>query len=294
MGAGEPLVLRARPPAVALETAFLTCGLPGDAGLEAARRMAAAITGRGAEPAFIGVLEGRTIIGLREGELDALAGCRRKLGTRDLPAAMARRESAGTTVAATLFLARRAGLPVAATGGIGGVHVAGGPPDISADLVELARTPIILVCSGAKAILDLPATLERLETLGVTVAGFQTDELPAFWSRESGLPLDLRVESAGEVAELWRAARSLGTSGALLVCVPPPEDVALSREESESAVARALAGARVQGISGGAVTPFLLERVADYTGERAVRANLGLLERNAGVAGQIAKAVEGV
>lgn len=283
--------LRVPPPAVALETAFLTSGLPEDRRLEAAERMSTAVRSSGVEPAFVGVLAGRPIVGLEPRELEQLARCERKLSTRDLAAALARRASGGTTVAATIFLARRAGLGVAATGGIGGVHRVTAAPDVSADLEELARTSIVLVCAGAKAITDVPATLERLETLGVTVLGFGTGEFPAFWSAKSGLRLDLQVDNAEAVAEIWRQARALETPGALLVCVPPPAELALSPAESEAAVARALRDLEAKGLGGRAVTPFLLSRIAELTGGRSLAANLALLERNAAVAAAIAKAL---
>jgi pseudouridine-5'-phosphate glycosidase len=250
--------------------------------------MSNAVYATGANPAFIGVLDGQPIVGLEPNALQRIAGCERKLSTRDLAGALTGSASGGTTVAATLHVAYRAGLTVAVTGGIGGVHVTLGPPDISADLLELARTPLVLICSGAKAILDIPATVEQLETQGVTVVGYQTNEFPAFWSAESGLPIDLTVQSAEEVAELWRAARAMGVPGAILVCVPPPAETALTREESEAAVARALAAARAQGIEGALVTPFLLEQVVDYTDGRSLAANAALLENNARVAGEIA------
>lgn len=285
------LVRRAATPAVALETAFLTTGLPGGRRGEAVERVSIAVRTQQAEPAFVGVLAGQPIVGLTPQELEFLARQERKLSTRDLPVALTRGAHGGTTVAATVFLAHRAGLAVVSTGGIGGVHPTTGSADVSADLYELARTPVVLVCSGAKAIMDLPATLERLETLGVMVAGFGTDQFPAFWSAESGLPLDLRVESAAEVVEIWRAARALGSPGALLVCAPPPRETALAREEAEAAVARALADLETEGISGPAVTPFLLKRVAHYTEGRSLRANLALLEKNATVAASIARAL---
>jgi pseudouridine-5'-phosphate glycosidase len=193
-------------------------------------------------------------------------------------------------VAATLFLAHREGVEIAATGGIGGVHRGGTRFDESADLGELGRTPITLVCSGPKAILDLPATLERLDTLGVTVLGYGTDELPAFWSAESGLPLPEKVDDAKEVAGVVREARALGLPGAVLVCVPPPSAAALPREESDRAVARALEEADALGIAGPALTPFLLGRVAEITEGRSLRANVALLENNAAVAAEIAVA----
>ena len=278
-------------PRVALETAFLTTGLPDDVRLSAAASMAAAVRERGVEPVFIGVLGGKPVVGIDGRALEELAQSGRKLSTRDLPVAAARGESGGTTVAATLFLAHREGVEVAATGGIGGVHPGGSRFDESADLAELGRTPITLVCSGAKAILDLPATLERLDTLGVTVLGFGTDELPAFWSAESGLPLKDKVENAKEAAAVARQSRALGLPGAVLVCVPPPADTALPREESDRAVARALEEADALGIAGAALTPFLLGRVAEITEGRSLRANVALLENNAAVAAEIALAL---
>ena len=286
-----PILCRHTSAAVALETAFLTSGLPGHARLEAVERIAAAVHSRGLEPAFIGVVAGQPTVGLQSDELKRLAEQGRKLSTRDLPAAVARGEQGGTTVAATIFLAHRASLSVVSTGGIGGVHATSGGLDVSADLYELGRTPIMLVCSGAKAIVDLPATLERLETLGVTVVGFQTAEFPAFYSAESGLTIDLVAESAEEVIEMWRAARELETPGAMLVCVPPPSDVALSRKDTEAAVSRALSDLDMAGISGPAVTPYLLDRIAHHTDGRSLAANLGLLENNAAVAAEIAKLV---
>jgi len=280
---------------VALETAFLTTGLPEDVRLPTALAMAGAVRGRGGEPAFVGVLAGQPVVGLREQELERLAATGGKLSTRDLPVACVRGASGGTTVSATLFLAHRAGVGVAATGGIGGVHPAGPAAsevrDESTDLTELARTPVTLVCSGAKAILDLPSTLERLETLGVTVLGYGTDELPAFWSARSGIPLPHRAADAREAAAVAREARTLGLPGAVLVCVPPPPESALVPAESERAVAEASAEAHRRGISGAALTPFLLARIAELTEGRSLRANRALLENNAAVAADIAVAL---
>jgi pseudouridine-5'-phosphate glycosidase len=253
--------------------------------------MSEAVVSRDVEPAFVGLIGGRAIVGLNPDETAQLAGQERKLSTRDLPVALARGYSGGTTVAATVSLARQARLEVVVTGGIGGVHPAPGAFDVSADLFELARTPIVLVCSGAKAIVDLAATMERLETLGVTVIGFATDELPAFYSAESGIPLDVSVDTPDDVAEIWAATRSLAAGGAIMVCVPPPSDVALSRKEAQEAVSRALSDLDMQGISGPAVTPFLLARIADHSEGRSLAANLGLLENNAGVAADIARAL---
>jgi pseudouridine-5'-phosphate glycosidase len=274
---------------VALETAFLSSGLPEVTGFPTATEMASEVRAQGAEPTFVGVIEGRPIVGVDEEGLERLASSGRKLSTRDLPLATAGGEDGGTTVAATLFLAHRAGLNTVATGGIGGVH-AGAARDESADLIELSRTPITLVCSGAKAILDLPATIERLETLGVTVVGYDTDELPAFWSSESGIPLSRRVDDAEEAAAVARETRALGLPGAVLVCVPPPPAEALSRGESDHAVAHALEEAGTLGIAGADLTPFLLARVVEITDGRSLRANRALLVNNAAVAAQIAVA----
>jgi pseudouridine-5'-phosphate glycosidase len=281
---------------VALETAFLTTGLPEDVRLATARAMARSVRERGAEAAFVGVVAGAPIVGIEDAMLERLASSGRKLATRDLPVATAAGADGGTTVSATLFLAHRAGVGVAATGGIGGVHRSGltgseTARDESADLIELSRAPVTLVCSGAKAILDLPATLERLETLGVVVIGFGTDELPAFWSSESGIDLPHRVADAREAAAVTREARALGLPGAVVVCVPPPAELALPREESDRAVEEAVAEADRRGVAGAAVTPFLLSRIAGITDGRSLRANRALLENNAGVAAEIAVAL---
>ena len=282
---------RVNRPAVALETAFLTRGLPSESRLAAAHAMAEAVRAEGVEPAFVGVVGGRPIVGLEEWEVERLAHADRKLSTRDIPIAAARGEDGGTTVAATIFLAFRAGIPVVATGGIGGVHPGSGW-DVSADLEELARSPVVLVCSGAKAITDIQRTMERLETLGVTVVGWRTRELPAFWSAESGIVLERSVVTAAEVAAIRRAARSLRAPGAILVCVPPPAATALPREDSERALQRALRELEANRISGPDVTPHLLARIAELTDGRSLRANVALLAHNAGVAGAIARAIE--
>jgi pseudouridine-5'-phosphate glycosidase len=281
---------------VALETAFLTTGLPEDVRLATARAMARAVRERGAEAVFTGVVGGTPLVGIDDTMLKRLASAGRKLATRDLPIAVAEGASGGTTVSATLFLAHRAGVGVAATGGIGGVHRSGSTGsesarDESADLIELSRTPVTVVCSGAKAILDLRATLERLENLGVTMIGYGTEELPAFWSAESGIGLPHMVANARETAAVARQARALGLPGAVLVCVPPPAEQALPREDSERAVEDAVAEADRRGISGAALTPFLLSRIAEITEGRSLRANRALLENNAGVAAEIAVAL---
>jgi len=280
---------------VALETSVVAQGLPPPENLEAARRCAAAVRAAGAVPAAVAVLGGEVRVGLGEVELTRLAapGARAaKAGARDLAALLEAGRDAGTTVSATAAIAARLGIRVFATGGIGGVHrvAPGAPPDVSADLAELARSPVCVVCAGPKAILDLPATAEALESLGVPAIGWRTSELPAFWSDGSGVPLDHRVEDAAGAARLLRLHwEGLGRREGVLLLVPPPAPV--PREEIEAAVAGALAAARVRGVAGQAVTPFLLEEVARATGGRSRAANLALLEANARVAGAVAVAL---
>jgi pseudouridine-5'-phosphate glycosidase len=211
-----------------------------------------------------------------------------KVSRRDYPVALARNLDGATTVAGTMIAAAWAGIKVFATGGIGGVH-RGDRTDVSADLPELARTAVAVVCAGAKAILDLPATLEWLETAGVPVLGYQTDEFPAFYSRSSGLRLEVRVETAAEAAAIIRAKWALGLEGAVLVAAPVPAPAALPNAEIDGAIERALVEAEAQGVRGKAATPFLLGRVAELTGGVSLRANLALLENNAGVAAEIAR-----
>jgi pseudouridine-5'-phosphate glycosidase len=211
----------------------------------------------------------------------------RKISSRDFGIAIANAESGGTTVAGTLVVAKAAGIRVFATGGIGGVH-RNAPFDISADLLELSRSPVIVICAGAKAILDIPATLEYLETAGVPVIGYQTDVFPAFYVRESGLPVGARADSPDEVAAITKAHWGLGLDSAVLVVVPPPVNIALSNEEVKTAIDQVLSEVQGKGIHGQAVTPYLLARVNELTGDKSLQANLGLLLNNARVAAQIA------
>ena len=281
-------------PVVALESSVLAQGLPVPANREAAERMTAAAARAGALAAITGVVHGICTLGLDHDELErflARDGVR-KVSARDLPVAMAQGADGATTVAASLAIASAAGAMVFATGGIGGVH-RDAPFDESADLLELARTPMIVVCAGAKSILDLAATLERLETLGVTVVGYGTDELPGFFTRTTGLRLPARADTPAEIAAIHRAARTLGRSQATLVVQPPPADVALDATVVDRAVARALEEARSSGVRGAAVTPFLLAAVERATEGRSLAANLGLLEENASLAGAIAAALAG-
>ncbi|HEY2026814.1 MAG TPA: pseudouridine-5'-phosphate glycosidase [Gemmatimonadaceae bacterium] len=277
---------------VALESSVLAQGLPDPANREAAERMTAAVVRTGATPAITAVVAGCCALGLSPSELERFLkrdGIR-KVSARDLPVAVAQKLDGATTVAASLCIARAAALDVFATGGIGGVH-RDAPYDESGDLAELADTPMVVVCAGAKSILDLPATLERLETLGVTVVGYRTDELPGFFTRTTGLRLSARAESAGEVARIYLAARTLGRRQAVLVVQPPPAHVALPQPLVDGAVAAALAEARRTGVTGAAVTPFLLAAVERMTEGRSLQANLGLLEENAQLAGRIAVAL---
>jgi pseudouridylate synthase len=277
---------------VALESTVLAHGLPRPRNLEVGRGLERTVRDGGAEPATIAVLAGVPHIGLSNTDLERIGAGEGvlKLSTRDLPLAMARGTDGATTVAATAWLARKAGIGVFATGGIGGVH-RGEPRDVSADLLELARTPVLVVCAGAKSILDLPATLEALESSGVLCLGWGTDELPAFYSRESGLPVDAAVGSAAEMAEIWAAARRADLPGAILLCVPPPEETALPPQEVEASIDRALRDAERRSIRGKAITPFLLRALAEETGGRSLEANVALLHNNAAVAAQVAVAI---
>ncbi len=280
-------------PAVALESALVTHGFAYPANLGIARRMSTAVQAEGAEPAVIAVLDGKVRVGLSPRQLERLAADRdaRKLSLRDLPAAVAQHATGGTTVAATIVLAHRAGLAVFATGGIGGVH-RGHPEDVSADLPALAHTPIVTVCSGAKAILDLPRTLEYLETAGVPVIGYGVDEFPAFHSRTSGLPVAGRADSPAEVAAVALARTELGLPSALLVCVPVPAEAELPAAEAEAAIEQAVAEAEKAGVAGKRLTPFLLARMVELTGGRSRLANEALLVQNARIAAQIALALQ--
>lgn len=286
--------LEAGRPVVALETALVTHGLPRPRNYQVARRMEEAVAEEGAVPATVGVLGGRPRVGLSDAELRHLAESdgAAKASLRDLSALALRGGDAGTTVAATAWLAAQAGIRVFATGGIGGVH-RGAPWDVSADLPVLASTPIVVVCAGAKAVLDLPRTWEWLETHGVPVVGYRTDELPAFYCRTSGLPVTVRVEGPDEVGSLARAQWAMGLEKAVLVGVPVPKEVAIAEGEMEEAIAQALADAEASGIWGKAVTPFLLARVAQLTGGASLEANEALLLQNARVAAQVARGLAG-
>ena len=274
---------------VALESSVLAQGLPIPQNRDAAARMTRAVERTGAHPAITAVVNGVCTVGLTAPELERFLAREdiRKVSARDLPVAIAQNATGATTVAASLFIAGACGVPVFATGGIGGVH-RDAPFDESADLAELARTPMVVVCAGAKSILDLPATLERLESLGVTVVGYQTDEMPGFFARTTGLGLAARADSPEEIAAIHLAARAMGRRQATLVMQPPPPDVALPQALVDEAVSRALDEAARSAIHGSAITPFLLAAVMKATGGRSLLTNLGLLEENASLAGKIA------
>ncbi|HIC94571.1 MAG TPA: pseudouridine-5'-phosphate glycosidase [Anaerolineae bacterium] len=279
-------------PVVALESSLISHGLPHPQNLEAARTMERAVRKRGAVPATIAIIGGKIRVGLTEEELEYLATRKniRKVSRRDIAIAVAQGLDGATTVAATMCVAHLAGIEVMATGGIGGVH-RGHPFDISADLPELAQTPVAVVCSGAKSILDLPATLEWLETHGVPVVGYGTDEFPAFYSRSSGLKVDARADSPEEAARIIRARWELRLEGGVLVVVPVPKEAELPRHLAERAIEQALAAAEEQGVRGKALTPFLLSQIARLTEGRSLAANLALLKNNAAIAARIAGAL---
>jgi len=293
--------LRDGRPVVALESSVFAQGLPQPQNRDAARRMLAAVRAGGAEPAITAVARGTPVVGLDGDDLDrflARDGVR-KVSARDIAPAAAACADGATTVAGSLALAHAAHIAVLATGGIGGVHrvapasahTVGGVRDESADLAELARTPMLVVCAGAKTILDLPATMERLESLGVAVVGYRVDELPGFLTRGTGISLSWRFESAAEVAAAWRMQRDLGRTQAIVVVQPPPSP--LSREIVGDAVDRALDAAARAGIGGTALTPWLLARLDAETGGASLATNVALLESNATLAAEIASAVAG-
>ncbi len=289
---GVQRAIRERAPLVALESALITHGLPYPKNLEVARSLEASVQSEGATAATIAVMHGRVHIGLSETELAELARSEDavKVSRRDIAGALVGQRCGGTTVAATMFLARQIGIKVFATGGIGGVHRES-PFDISADLPTLADTPMVVVCAGAKAILDLPATLEYLETASVPVVGYGVDEFPAFYSRESRLHLGLRLDTPEEIAQLWVTRLALGLPGALLIANPIPEADAIPKGDIEPVIERASAEAVQGGIHGQGVTPFLLKRVGELTGMKSLRANEALLLNNSRLAAQIAVAI---
>ena len=276
-------------PVVALESTVITHGLPQPQNLELARDMEQQVRDNDATPATVALLDGEIRIGLSDEELVRLSESDSvlKVSHRDFATAILKKKNGGTTVAGTMFAAQLAGIKVFATGGIGGVHKESSF-DMSTDLRALAEIPMIVVCAGAKAILDLPATLEYLETMGVPVVGYQTDEFPAFYSRESGLNVSVRLDSPKEIADFARAHWDLGMRSAVLVTNPVPETEAISQVEMEPMILQASAEAIEQGIHGQKLTPFLLGRISELTEGKSLRTNLALLLNNARLAARIA------
>jgi pseudouridine-5'-phosphate glycosidase len=291
---GVAAALRRGDPVVALESTVITHGLPFPANRETALAMESAVREAGAMPATIALIDGRIRVGLGPDEIDRLASLPRhsvrKCSRRDFPIIVARRENGATTVAGTMIVAHWAGIRVLATGGIGGVH-RGQPFDISADLTELGRTPVAVVCSGPKSILDLPLTLEVLETQGVPIVGFRTATLPAFYSKDSGLPIDARAEEPEEAARIIHAAGELGMDQGILIAVPVPDAFEVPFKDAETVIAAAIGEAEAKGIRGKAITPFLLNRISELSRGASQRANVALLVNNARTGGLIASAL---
>jgi pseudouridylate synthase len=279
---------------VALETTLVTHGLPSPVGCEVALALEAAVAAGGAEPATIGIIDGQVRVGLERAELERLATCGTavKLNLSNLAAHLASGSFGSTTVAATMLVAHQVGINVFATGGIGGVHRdATETGDVSADLTALARFPVAVISAGAKAVLDLPRTVELLETLGVPILGFGTDEFPAFYGRESGLPVDRRIDDVGGLAAAVRAHFALGIRTGVLVANPIPREHELPRAVWQPAIERALAEASERGVRGRDVTPFLLDRLRTLTEGASVFSNRELLLNNARLAGRLASAL---
>ena len=278
-------------PVVALESTVISHGLPYPQNIETAYRLENLIRDSGATPATVAIFDGEVHAGLGDAHFERLvAKDVRKVSRRDLPVVIGKKLTGATTVATTAFIAHRAGIKVFATGGIGGVH-RGDRTDVSADLPELARTPIIVVCSGAKIVLDLPATREWLETFGVTVLGWQTDDFPAFYSRSSGLSIDERVENGKDVGRIAETRNDLGMESAVLVTVPVPVDVEIKHDEIEPILLDALKQAKEKEIKGKEVTPYLLSQLSERSEGRTLKANIALLENNARVACEISRSL---
>lgn len=282
--------VRANLPLVALESTVITHGLPRPQNLQLARDMERAVREEGATPATIAFLDGELHIGLNENELERLSNEKEpyKVGPRDFATVITEEACGGTTVAGTMLACKHAGIKVFATGGIGGVHRESSF-DVSADLQALATTPMIVVCAGAKAILDLPATLEYLETMGVPVVGYKTDDFPAFYSRESGLDVSVNIETPADIVAFARAHWGTGLQSAVLVTNPLPAGEAIAKSEMEPLIEKASKEAQEKGIHGKEVTPFLLQRINELTKGKSMRANLALLLNNARLAAHIAR-----
>jgi len=279
---------------VALESTIISHGMPYPRNVETALAVEEAVRENGALPATIAVLDGKLKVGLTRDEIERIGNSDTeviKCSRRDLPMAAALKLTGATTVAATMIIAAMAGIRVFATGGIGGVHRgAEDSMDISADLEELGRTDVIVVCAGVKSILDIPRTLEYLETKGVPVIGYQTSALPAFYSRDSGCAVDYRVDEASAIARAFEAKQAMQLAGGMLVGVPIPEEHALANDEIDAVIVDAIAAMEQQGVSGKDATPFLLGRIVEQTGGRSLDANIGLILNNARIAAEIATA----
>ena len=287
--------MAAHRPVVALESTIIAHGMPYPQNVETARAVETIIRDLGAVPATIAIFAGRIHVGLTSDELEQLGKAPEvaKVSRRDLPHVLASGGIGATTVAATMIAAHLAGIRVFVTGGVGGVHRGAETSfDISADLLELAQTPVAVVCAGAKAILDLGLTLEFLETHGVPVVGYQTDRFPAFFTRDSGLPVDFRLDTPGEVARMLKLQWSLGYAGGVLLANPIPEASAMPKEAIDAIIGRALAEAEQQNITGKRVTPFLLERIQQLTGGASLAANIALVKHNARLGAQVALALD--
>ncbi len=285
--------LQSGAPVVALESTIISHGMPYPTNVRTAREVEDVVRAGGAVPATIAILGGRIRVGLSAEDLESLGQAEhvRKVSRRDLPIAIAFGQVGATTVAATMICAHLAGIPVFVTGGIGGVHRQGEVTlDVSADLTELARTSVAVVCAGAKAILDLPRTLEVLETHGVPIIGFGTDTFPAFYTRSSGLPVDVRLDSPADVARVMAAKWGLGLDGGVLVTTPVPEAHAMDTEEIGAIIEQSVEEADRTGIKGKDVTPFLLKRIVERTGGRSLATNVALVKHNAEVGAAIAVA----
>ncbi len=276
-------------PVVALESTVISHGLPYPQNLETAYKLERIIREKGVTPATIAVFDGEITVGLNDAQLETLATAKniRKISRRDLAVAVATKLNCATTVATTTFVAHAAGIKVFATGGIGGVH-RGNDNDVSADLPELAQTPMVVVCSGAKIVLDLPATREWLETHGVTVLGWKCDEMPAFYSASSGLAVDESVENVAEAVKIIKARDDLGLQGSILVTVPVPDEFSIDKSELEEILAAALDLASARNVRGKEITPFLLTQMSEKSKGKTLAANIALLENNARIAAEIA------
>lgn len=286
--------LAAGAPVVALESTVIAHGLPAPRNLDLARSCEAAVRARGATPATVAVIDGQIVVGCTDNQIQRLAagGDIAKVSRRDIAAVIARGDTGATTVAGTMMCAAAAGIAIMATGGIGGVHRGGETSlDVSADLYELARAPVAVVCSGAKSILDLPRTLEVLETNGVPVAGYGTSTFPAFFASSSGLALDIRVDGARAAADLVRAHRTLPGAGGLVIANPVPAAAAIPAATVDRWIDAALAAAHRDGVAGKAVTPYLLKALVDLSAGATLKANVALLVDNAAVAAEIAVAL---